>query len=101
MWLTIVLFFLLSPGVLVTIPGNFSLLNEHTSIPSILIHTILFALVLVFCKYFLKGFRIEGFHDKTVEGWKLGDSCGTEYCMTPKEFCKENETGTKYCSETE
>lgn len=101
MWLTVALFFLLSPGVLITIPGNLFPLNEQTSIISILIHAVIFGIVLVVVKTFMRDVRIEGFTDKAVEGWELGNSCGTEYCMSPKYFCKENESGIKYCSETD
>ena len=101
MWLTVALFFLLSPGVLITIPGNLYPLNEQTALISVLIHAVIFGAALMLLKYTLKGVRIEGFKDKTVEGWQLGDSCGKEYCMTPKEYCKEDENGIKYCSETE
>jgi hypothetical protein len=31
----------------------------------------------------------------------LGNSCGEDYCMSPKYYCKQNEKGVKYCSETE
>jgi hypothetical protein len=101
MWLTVALFFLLSPGVLITIPGNLSPLNEQTALISVLIHAVIFGAALIVLKQTLKDVRIEGFQDKNVEGWKLGSSCGTEYCMTPKEYCKENESGVRYCSETQ
>ena len=101
MWLTVALFFLLSPGVLTTIPGNLFPLNEQTSLVSVLIHAVIFGVILVILKHTLKDTRIEGFKDKHVEGWQLGNSCGTEYCRTPKEYCKENESGVRYCSETE
>ena len=101
MWLTVALFFLLSPGVLITIPGNLNLLNEQTALISVLVHAVIFGAALIVLKHTLKDVRIEGFQDKNVEGWQLGSSCGTEYCMTPKEYCKENESGVRYCSETQ
>jgi hypothetical protein len=101
MWLTVALFFLLSPGVLTTIPGNLFPLNEQTSLVSVLIHAVIFGVILFILRHTLKGVRIEGFKDKQIEGWTLGDSCGTEYCMTPNKYCKEDESGVKYCSETE
>ena len=91
MWLTVLLFILLSPGLLFK-------LGKGTT--SILIHTALFAVSLIAVRTFFRGVRVEGFEDKHVEGWQLGSSCGTEYCKTPKEYCKQNDDGVKYCSET-
>ena len=91
MWLTLLLFVLLSPGLLFKIGRG---------VESVFIHAAIFAVCLIAARMFFRGVRIEGFEDKHVEGWQLGSSCGTEYCKTPKEYCKETEQGVKYCSET-
>jgi hypothetical protein len=91
MWLPLLLFVVLSPGVFFKLGRG---------IESVFIHTALFAACLVAARMFFQGVRIEGFTDKHVEGWELGSSCGTEYCRTPKQYCKITEGGVKYCSET-
>ena len=93
MWLTIALFIILSPGLLFRLGNGFAQM--------VFMHTALFAACLFLARMTLKGVRIEGFQDKHVEGWQLGSSCGDEYCRAPKVFCKEDEEGVKYCSETE
>lgn len=93
MWVTIALFIILSPGLFFRLGNGF--------FQMVLIHTALFAAALFVARKVLQGVRIEGFQDKHVEGWQLGSSCGDEYCMAPKVFCKEGEEGVKYCSETE
>jgi hypothetical protein len=92
MFLEVVLFFLLSPGVLFTL--------DQTPIPAVFIHVAIFIGLLYILNTVFE-VRIEGFKDKHVEGWQLGNSCGTDYCMAPKYYCLENDKGDKYCSETE
>jgi len=91
MWLTVLLFILLSPGLLFKLGKG---------ITAVFIHAALFAGCLIAVRTFFREVRVEGFVDKDVEGWKLGNSCGKEYCMYPMKYCKENEQGVKYCSET-
>jgi hypothetical protein len=88
----LILFVVLVPGVL------FSL--DQTAIPPVVIHSVLFIAGIAVLDEVFK-VRIEGFKDQHVEGWQLGNSCGTEYCKAPKYYCKENQEGSKYCSETE
>lgn len=91
MWIAVLLFVLLSPGLLFKLGKG---------VESVFIHAAIFAVCLVAVRIFFREVRIEGFQDKHVEGWQLGNSCGSEYCMSPKEYCKENEQGVRYCSET-
>jgi hypothetical protein len=91
MWLPLLLFVLLSPGLLFKLGRG---------IESVFIHAAIFAACLIAARMFFQGVRIEGFEDKHVEGWNLGDSCGKEYCMYPKVYCKQREDGVKYCTET-
>jgi hypothetical protein len=94
MWIAVALFFILSPGVLFTIPtgqGRFATVLAHAAV--------FIASLTLISVVFNTG--VEGFKDKHVEGWQLGSSCGTEYCKYPKLYCLENESGVKYCSETE
>ena len=92
-----ILFFVTSPGVIFTIPPGDS--TYYELILTTLAHAIIFIwAVLLFVKY-VKNVVEEGFQDKDVEGWQLGNTCGTEYCKAPKYFCKENYAGEKYCSE--
>lgn len=94
MWIAVALFFLLSPGVLFTVPtgkGRFV---------TVLAHAAIFILSLTLVSHVFKA-KVEGFKDAHVEGWQLGNSCGTEYCKYPKLYCLENASGVKYCSETE
>ena len=93
MWLTLLLFVLLSPGLLFKL--------GRSGLESVLIHAAIFGACLTAARMFFTGVRIEGFQDKHVEGWQLGNSCGDEYCMAPKYYCKQNEQGVKYCSESE
>ena len=93
MWIAVVLFFVLSPGLFITIPGSF--------LQTVCIHTVIFAASLLLIRFIFKGVRIEGFQDAHVEGWTLGNSCGEEYCKAPKYYCKRNESDVKYCSEDE
>jgi len=93
MWLTVLLFVVLSPGLFFHIGRGF--------LESVLIHAAIFGLCVYALKRYFTRVRIEGFQDKHVEGWKLGNSCGDDYCMSPKYYCKENSKGVKYCSETE
>jgi hypothetical protein len=89
MWLALALFVLLSPGLFFRLGHG---------LQSVAIHAALFGVAL----WLMRGsVRIEGFQDAHVEGWQLGNSCGEEYCKTPKEYCKQKEDGTKYCSEEE
>lgn len=91
MWIAVLLFVLLSPGLLFKLGKG---------VESVFIHAALFGACLVAVRMFFREVRIEGFQDKHVEGWQLGNSCGSEYCMSPKEYCKETEQGVRYCSET-
>jgi hypothetical protein len=92
MWLPVLLFVVLSPGLLFRLGRG---------LESVLIHAALFAACLLAVRVFFAEVRIEGFKDAHVEGWQLGNSCGEDYCMSPKYYCKQNEKGVKYCSETE
>ena len=100
MWIPVILFIILSPGILFTIPTTLSPMSQQTSVLSVLIHAVLFvgALKLI---HHLKQVTIEGFEDTHVEGWSLGNSCGTEYCKAPKYYCKENAEQVKYCTDKE
>jgi hypothetical protein len=93
MWLTLLLFVLLSPGLLFRLGRG--------GLESVLIHAAIFAACLIAVRKSSLAVRIEGFQDKHVEGWQLGNSCGDEYCMAPKYYCKQNEQGVKYCTENE
>jgi hypothetical protein len=92
-----ILFFVSSPGVIFTMPPGDS--TYYGLILTAIAHSIIFVwAVLLFVKY-IKNVVNEGFQDKHVEGWQLGNTCGTEYCKAPKYYCRENNTGVKYCSE--
>ena len=93
MWIAIALFILLSPGVLFTVPTG------QGRFVTVLAHAAIFVGALAVTSVVFKS-QVEGFKDKNVEGWQLGNSCGTEYCRYPKLYCLENESGVKYCSET-
>ena len=92
MWLTVLLFVVLSPGLLFRLGRG---------VESVFIHAAIFGACLLAVRFFFREVRIEGFKDAHVEGWQLGNSCGEDYCMSPKYYCKQNEQGVKYCSETE
>jgi len=93
MLLTLLLFVLLSPGLLFKLGRG--------GLESVLIHAAIFGACLIAARTLSIGVRIEGFQDTNVEGWQLGNSCGDDYCMYPKLYCKQSEEGVKYCSENE
>ena len=92
-----VLFFVTSPGVIFTIPPGDS--TYYELILTTIAHAIIFIwAVLIFRKYVKNGLD-DDIKDKHVENWQIGDACGEEICMAPKYYCKENDSGVKYCSE--
>jgi hypothetical protein len=80
------LFILLSPGLLLTIPpvGNKLFMTRKTSIPAILVHAFIFGLVLTF-KNSIPGLRsLEQFQDATDADIKADTEVTTERTLQTK-----------------
>jgi hypothetical protein len=99
MWFAVVLFIILSPGILITLP-SLNLFSEQTSIMAVAIHALLFATCLEAIQLYSSKKLIEGFTDsKVVEGWTIFDGCGQKICNYEKPVCRENSDGARFCSE--
>ena len=99
MWLAVVLFVLLSPGVLITLP-SFGLFSQQTSVVAVILHALVFAVLLELLRRYSLNDLVEGFTDSTlVDGWKLGDGCGSQICKAENPVCRQNSDGAKFCSE--
>lgn len=99
MWFAVVLFIILSPGILITLP-SLKLFSEETSIVAVFIHALVFTACLEFIQLFSPKKLIEGFTDsKPVEGWTIFDGCGQKICNYEKPVCRESSDGVRFCSE--
>ncbi len=82
MWTLALFFFLLSPGVLLTLPAGSKgvWMSGQTSVAAAAVHAVVFVLALVYVVPFLRrlGLPLEGFQDaeKTAAGSKkMGEMC--------------------------
>jgi hypothetical protein len=82
MWTLALFFFLLSPGVLLTLPAGSKgvWMSGQTSVAAAAVHAIVFVLVLVYVVPFLRrvGLPLEGFQDAEKEAAgskKMGEAC--------------------------
>ena len=100
MWFAVGLFILLSPGILITLP-SLRFFSEETSFLAVALHALVFAACLEAVRRYSLNELIEGFTDSiVVEGWKLGDGCGTQICRAEKPVCRANSDGARFCSES-
>ncbi len=97
MWTLALFFFLLSPGVLLTIPaGSRGIwMSGQTSIAAAAVHAIVFVLALVYVVPFLRrlGVPLEGFADAAVAAAgpkKAGEACANDDECGTNMKCKEN-----------
>ncbi len=70
-----VLFFVLSPGVLLTLPpvGKKIWMSGQTSITSALVHAIVFVGVLYLIQQNMEGFAVGGLGSKCINWWDCDD----------------------------
>lgn len=88
MWTLALFFFLLSPGVLLTLPAGSKgvWMSGQTSVAAAAVHAIVFVLVLVYVVPFLRrvGIPLEGFQDAATQAAgpkKMGETCSeSEHC---------------------
>jgi hypothetical protein len=82
MWTLALFFFLLSPGVLLTLPAGSKgvWMSGQTSVAAAAVHAVVFVLALVYVVPFLRslGLPLEGFQDAATQAAgpkKLGEKC--------------------------
>jgi len=92
-WLKALLFFLLSPGVLLTIPPRSGglFMSGQTSLLAAAVHALVYVVVLRFAyKYLVEGFQgFEGVERNTVIGkcFEDGYCAGNVNCKAPGQRC--------------
>ena len=66
LWLHILLFVLLSPGVVLTLPpvGSKVFFSGQTSVTAVLVHAAVFAVVYHFAKKAIKDYNLDGFQSR-------------------------------------
>jgi hypothetical protein len=90
MWTLALFFFLLSPGVLLTLPAGSKgvWMSGQTSVAAAAVHAIVFVLALVYVVPVLRrlGLPLEGFQAGAAEGadCKKDDDCASKKCMNMK-----------------
>jgi len=96
LWLQVLLFVLLSPGVILTLPpvGSKVFFSGKTSIVAVLVHAAVFALVYHLAKKAIKKYNLDGFKSCANTGERVSDA--SECCtgaMNSNMVCVCRNTG--------